>query len=685
MTTTYRVRGPDGQVHEFSGPDNATPDAVLAAATAQFGTQQPQGSPADRARAAGQQQGSTFSAPISGLYSAANSALLGGGDYVAAATRYLAQHGGAAAHPDDFSTDLAYSQGISSGARDAHPVASIAGDVGGALAPGAGLAHGVETATRLGPKLALQAHEPIANLLRLIGSGALAGGSYGAARGGVEGGEQNGAAGVLPGAGLGGATGVVTGAVAAPLGAGVAKVAQKTVQSFAPQAQKAIALLADKLGTSPDTIATAMTDYKSSTGHAPTIADIADAVTKANVEPVVNARQSSAAKMQTAAQAKAAALPAQMSQGITSGGATKTPFNGAQVSTARVADLRNTQSGLMDVAMGPRGADGARHPAALGAQPVLDAQTAGNFLQQPQVVEARQSIPGLDSILKRGLIKNVDISNPGANDLSVDDIDSVRQSLSRLQQTVGATNSHFADDIGQIRDTLVGQAKQAQPAYGQALDAYTRQEQFIQGFQHAAQGKSIHDVPDMGDIRTFDTHEGRAGLELGARSRLAQTAGETESGAARTAQQLRQGAPSKTLESLPTGEQAALQSRGAATAKSQQNYADLAANSLPSKAQETANGIQNAVEGTVATVGHTLTGFKAHAVTRLLTKAGTSEATANGIVDLLTRANTPQDIANLKNALNRSVSDARIRRLVLKQVGRNAAVGTTSALQGAVK
>lgn len=677
--TTYRVRGPDGQVHEFNGPANATPDQVLAAAQAQFGSQQPQGSPADRARAAGQQHGSQFSSPLSGLYSAANSALLGGGDYVAAATRYLAQHGGAAAHPDDFATDLAYSQGVSQGSRQQNPGSSIGGDIAGALAPGSALAHGVETATRLAPKLALQAHEPIANLLRLIGSGAIAGGSYGAARGAVEGGEQNGAGGILPGAGLGGATGAITGAVASPLAAGAAKLVQKGVQTFAPQAQKAIALLADKLGASPDTIATAMNDYKASTGHAPTIADVADAVTKANVEPVANARQSSAAKMQAAAQDKAAALPGQMSQGITQGGATKTPFNGSQVSTARVADLRNTQSGLMDVAMGPRGADGARHPAALGAQPVMDAQTASNFLDQPQIVEARQSIPGLNSILQRGLLK------PDDSPLSVDDIDSVRQSLSRLQQTVGATNSHFADDIGQIRDTLVSGAKQAQPAYGQALDAYTRQEQFIHGFQHAAQGKSIHDVPDMGDIRTFDTHEGRAGLELGARSRLAQTAGETESGAARTAQQLRQGAPSKTLESLPVGERTALQSRGAATAKSQQNYADLAANSLPSKAQETASGIQNAVEGTVATVGHTLTGFKAHAVTRLLTKAGTSEKTANAIVDLLTRANTPQDIANLRNALNRSVSDARIRRLVLKQVGRNAAVGTTSALQGAVQ
>ncbi len=39
MTTQYQVRGPDGQVHVFAGPDGATPDQVIDAAQQFFGAQ----------------------------------------------------------------------------------------------------------------------------------------------------------------------------------------------------------------------------------------------------------------------------------------------------------------------------------------------------------------------------------------------------------------------------------------------------------------------------------------------------------------------------------------------------------------------------------------------------------------------------------------------------------------------
>ena len=33
----YKVQGPDGAIHRFEGPDDATPEQVTAAAQAQFG------------------------------------------------------------------------------------------------------------------------------------------------------------------------------------------------------------------------------------------------------------------------------------------------------------------------------------------------------------------------------------------------------------------------------------------------------------------------------------------------------------------------------------------------------------------------------------------------------------------------------------------------------------------------
>jgi hypothetical protein len=39
---TYRVQGPDGAVHRFEGPDDATPDQVMAFAAQQFGPAKPQ-------------------------------------------------------------------------------------------------------------------------------------------------------------------------------------------------------------------------------------------------------------------------------------------------------------------------------------------------------------------------------------------------------------------------------------------------------------------------------------------------------------------------------------------------------------------------------------------------------------------------------------------------------------------
>lgn len=50
----YKVQGPDGAIHRFEGPDDATPEQVTAAAEQQFGSSAPQGQDAGALAAAGE-------------------------------------------------------------------------------------------------------------------------------------------------------------------------------------------------------------------------------------------------------------------------------------------------------------------------------------------------------------------------------------------------------------------------------------------------------------------------------------------------------------------------------------------------------------------------------------------------------------------------------------------------------
>jgi hypothetical protein len=60
--TTYQVQDPQGKVHEFEGPEGASPDQILAVAQRQFGhgddaPPPPPASPEEAARAAGMEAG----------------------------------------------------------------------------------------------------------------------------------------------------------------------------------------------------------------------------------------------------------------------------------------------------------------------------------------------------------------------------------------------------------------------------------------------------------------------------------------------------------------------------------------------------------------------------------------------------------------------------------------------------
>jgi len=409
-----------------------------------------------------------------------------------------------------------------------------------------------------------------------------------------------------------------------------------------------------------------MDDYRAATGKAPTIQSVLQARDQANLRPLVSgnttAPQSSQVAMQAATDAKQASLPAAL-RGTVDQGTTNTPFNAPPQSTAHYDEMHAARKAEMDTAMGPRDiATGKRAAGTLGAQVVGTSADAEAYNNLPDVVAAKQEVPGLKSILDRALTtKQI---------YTVDDMDSLRQSLDQLQKTVGVSNSHYADLIKGVKDDLVGGVRQLYPAYGDAVDTYARQSAFMDGFEHGAAGKSFHDAPDL-----TRTPEGMAGIELGARTRLAANVSETEQSALAAAKTLRQGSPSKVLGNLPAGEQNNIKDAAAAHATEQQNYADMAPGRIASADEAKNRAAQSASEAVVSLAGRALTGFKAHAATRILLARGVRESTASALVDELTRIRTPADVSAFTTSLNRAKLDAQTRRLMLKQVSRYAGAG----------
>jgi hypothetical protein len=527
-------------------------------------------------------------------------------------------------------------------------------------------------------------------VLRVVGSGALAGGEYGVLSGGVQGAEDTGTpSGAAQGAATGGVTGAIGGAVTAPIGvAGAAGVgaliggyegyqhggvkgagygatggaAAGLLARRAGAAQKrAWGILADKLGMDADQVVQMVQDVRDRTGRPARIADILDAKQQADLADYTNARQSSGLKMQSENAADLSSLQLSLPAQIAKGGATDTPFGFGQRATAAYDEMIRARNAEMDAAMGPRDlSTKQRAPGSLGTQVVGTGEDAESYLQLPDVLEAEKLVPGLASTLKRHLT---------ARDVfTVDDIDSLRQDLNRVQSTAANTNYHAGIIVGKIRSDLVDGARQLFPSYGDALDRYARQQKFIEGYEHGVSGKSIHDAPDIAA-----TPEGAAGVELGSRTLLVHQAGKTETSALSTANQLRQNAPPSALGNLPEAERQTLQQLGETEIHSRRSVSALTPGSVPSSGEESAQALKTAGEVGYAMHGHVTSGFQAHAIFRLLRQLSISERVANAVTENIVKPyRTPQDDASLRNMLNNAKIAADKRRLLLKQVARYA-------------
>jgi len=667
----YRITAPDGHTLEITAPDGASQADVLAYAQKNY---QPTAAPAN-----GQDQG----AGGAFLHGLANTATFGLADKGLALMESGLSH--ITPGPNESYGDALQNVQRTQGATaEAHPIANIAGDVAGAVGTGSALERGaVAAASRVAPNavnaareaLTLRRGQTAANLARLSARGAGTGALFGGAQGAVDGAGNDGVTGAVEqgaeGAGLGAAVGAVTG----PLGAAIPKAASAVKTAFSGVSQRAIKVLADKLDETPQRLMTMISDFRNSTGRAPSIAEILGAKSIANVSDIPANYQEAGLSAQSAADANVQTLPKRLSAQVAGTG-----------DTSNTNLLRTQQDAVMTNAMKP-----------IRQAPVVVHADDLDLLNDPRVRSVVRSDPELRGKYDEMLDTLTDpegqpISGALSDALNINDFENLRLSLRGKQQAFSNPNSSAynpvrAKQFGKLADDISRYAGKQVPEYGDALEQYARHERFIQGFDHAAAGKDVSAVSDMGDIRTLNSPEARMGLEVGARSRLVQQAGSSESGAVRTANEMRQDAGlSDRLNQQMGGRARPLRRIGEFEATATRNLNSLAPNNVVSKHTETSRASSQLLETAAATVGKTLTGFKTHVLARLLTGSQLRPSTANKIVAMLVDPNQ-RDTA-IRMLGNARVSQQKLYRILQSAaqasgiVGGSAAAGTVNTLNG---
>lgn len=650
---TYRVRGPDGAIHRFDGPDDATPDQVLAAAQKQFGTG---GSPAQaQPNANVASPGGASEAFTGSLY---NTMTFGQGPKLDAAALALTSH--LTGNPISYEEARRRITERDTATQAEHPVAAGAGTLAGAVGAGGAVERaGAAAVSKVAPAVAkavsgaltLKKGQAVTNAARLAGRGALTGGAYGATEGAVQGAEQNGLEGAAEGAAEGAGVGAVTGAVAGTAGAAAVKVGSEAFKALKPVSQRAVALLAKRLNTSPNEIANRLVNFRQTHGRAPMLTDILASKDVANIEPDVNTYQSSASTIADANKANQRALPKRLQTQIEKTGPTDT-----------LTSLTTVRDNAMTQAMNP----------------IRDRLVDLPYKINPKTQDVEIDLPPkLARAIADDVRANADLGASIALEqgkVSIQTIDNVRQALTqRAASEPGHNWKPLRDLVTQIGSDNV-------PEYGNALSEYQRFSRGIKGYEHGFSGKLPQDIGSEADIAT---PEYAAGRNIGVRSRLAREAGSSERGALKTAKNLSEeaGLAAETRSALNAGQTRRLQKIGKGEVQSQENMANLTSSSLAPKQAEDTRALHNAFELGIAAHGHTTTGFGAHAVWRFLTGNGVRESTAKELARMVTSGN-PADLAKLPAKLRAvGINAAKQRQILAHAAGRFAAAASGAATQ----
>lgn len=474
--TTYQVQDPQGKVHEFEGPEGASPDQILAVAQRQFGHGEegappPPASPQEAARAAGMEAGRNENPVTAGISQAARQATFGGQNYIDAGSRWLGQRLTGVDNPDDFQTDLAYARGRSEGEVEGHPVASTVGGTAGAVMAG-GAAGTALKGTRFASLLAAQKGQKVANVAKAAATGATAGGATALANG------DN-----LPDA----ARTAAISAVATPI---AGKVATFTLSKMQPHAARAMQTLADTIGETPQTLQNAYQTFQHLTGRIPSMAELMGLKSQGKLRDLAKANPTISEAAMTAADMGGRPLHEQL-------GAINARGASIPQSAAELTSLRDSQ---MDAHMNTP------HPQTgltLNDTPINDPH---GLLVDPRVEYALRPNSVLDARLGKsghtGLPPLLDrIQN---NQTTIGDLETVRKALRDMQSqlmrpTAGSMHSRSpeqAKEFGDLAQKVEGLGVRHDPDYGLALNEYRAGSHYTDAFEHGLGGKAINDVPN---------------------------------------------------------------------------------------------------------------------------------------------------------------------------------------------
>lgn len=488
--------------------------------------------PADAANITGQQAGAAESPTMAAIGQAAHQGTFGLNDYVNAGARYAAQRLSGVEHPDDFSTDVAYSRGKSQGEATGSPIASTIGGVLGTVLGGGAINAGLKAARAIpgiaglvdavAPKGAQVINGKLvkpdlatktANVAKSAAVNAGVGGGLSLANGDD-----------LPTAGRNAA---IT-AVAGPI---IGKVAARTADWAAPYATAALGKLVPKFNPdqlSPSSLAAMDTLAKSVnmtrqqlqdaydshlklTGSLPSMAQLADLQSQGSLKALAAANPEIGEVAMTAASAAKQPLDVQLKQAaqdranLAAMGATGRPQ-----SSQGILNARDTAMDRMMQAKSPAGV-------ALRDEPVSDPtgllQSAHvDYALRPNTaVNARlnQSSPTLDAI-KTG-------------QTTIGDVETIRKAL-RDQQSAfmrpapGAASAKdpiLAKEFGDIAAKVEGLGTSQHPDYGSALGGYRQVSRYNTGFEHGMGGNAIHEAPDDFTAKDLATPMGQAGYAHG--------------------------------------------------------------------------------------------------------------------------------------------------------------------------
>lgn len=367
---------------------------------------------------------------------------------------------------------------------EAAPIAAGVGYLGGAALGGGAAAKAIGAVPRVGAALAPVVGQPLRNLARLAATGGIAGG----VQAGAEGQDIAG--------------GTALGVAGGPLAAGAGKVvkginrAVTGVVSQSARSINAMRALGKRLNMKPDELTTALDNFAAQNGREASLADIADLESKGMLKEFAGRNRAFGAEVGRTVEQRATQPPQ-----VQTGSATQ-PEDIASLVTRRDARIKNILGDSND-------------PKALRNAPVTPGVGAPRILGNPKVIRALRGDQELTDLVRETL------DNPTSQPLTVDNFENLRQQLQAAQKTELSKNSIRARKIGDVKDAVETYARAKQPGYGQALDQYRQDSNYIDAFEHGRTGKTLTDVNDPMLQKALISPEGLQGYAVGSAERRA--------------------------------------------------------------------------------------------------------------------------------------------------------------------